>query len=93
MISISFTATLYGLISGILWSFALGFPLKNGLFYGAIIGIVAGFIFYRVQKNSTKSGNINDKEALTVTSTLMAVIFFITIAIGIIAGLINWLFF
>lgn len=93
LISISFTATLYGVISGVVWSFALGFPLKNGVIYGAIIGIVTGIIFYKIQKNSTKSGNINNQEALTVTSTLMAAIFFITILIGIVAGILNWLFF
>lgn len=93
LISTSFMALVLGAISGLVWAFALNCPIKSGLTIGGISGLVVGLIFFLFQKAATASGNLQKKEVAFASGSMMTIIFMIATAIGIVVGLIRWIFF
>ncbi|MBU1012101.1 MAG: hypothetical protein KKG99_03795 [Bacteroidetes bacterium] len=92
-ISTSLMAAILGAISGLVWAFALSCPLKSGLFYGGIIGLIVGLLFFLFQKAATSSGNLQNKEVSFASGSMMTMIFMISTVIAIVVGLVRWLFF
>jgi len=93
MIQTLFYSIVLGLISGALWAFVLGNLIKHGLIYGAIAGLIVGLLLNLVQKMATSPGNIQKKEGSFVTGSVMGLIFMASTVIGIVIGLIRWIFF
>lgn len=91
MIPTLFYGTLLGLISGSVWAFVLSVEISSGLKYGSISGLIFGFLFFFFQKAAMAPGNIQKKEAIFVASSMMTMIFLLSIAIAIITGIIRWI--
>ena len=93
IISTLLIASILGAITGLVWAFALSYPIKTGLFFGAIIGVIVGLLLSLFQKAATAPGNVQEKEAMFVSGSMMGLIFMGITAVGIIVGLIRWIFF
>jgi hypothetical protein len=92
-ISTSLMSAILGAISGLVWAFALSYPLKSGLFYGCISGLIVGFLFFLFQKAAISSGNLQNKEVSFASNSMITLIFMISTVIAIVTGLVSWLFF
>lgn len=78
--------SIYGLICGLAWSFALGLQLTKGMKMGTAIGLIIGLFLYLYAK-SAKAGGTTEREANVVTGYFSYFILFG----GIITALIAWL--
>lgn len=92
LISALFIATTLGIVSGLIWGFALNFQITSGLKIGGVSGLVVGLLFFLFQKASTDSGNLQKKEVVFASGSILGVLFMISTAIAIVAGLIKWIF-
>jgi len=79
--------TIFGIIAGLAWTFALGKNLLNGTLYGAVIGIILGVLFYLMSKAARSGGNLNKKETTVVSGSMLFMLF----VLSIIAALITWI--
>lgn len=92
-ISTSLMATILGAISGLVWAFSLSCPIKGGLLYGGISGLIVGLLFFLFQKSATSSGKLQNKEVAFVSGSWITAIFTISTVIAVVIGLVRWLFF
>ena len=89
----SIYSILFGLISGLIWSFSVGCLITNGLYYGSISGFIIGTILFISQKLATASGNLHPIEVRKLSWTIMGFLFLFSTILAIITALIRWLFF
>lgn len=83
----------YGLISGLAWSFSLGSGYATGLFYGGIIGALVGLVSFAFQRTIAARGRINHKEAAFTAGSMLSILFFASIVFAVVIGIVRWIFF
>lgn len=91
-ISTILISTILGIIAGLIWKFALNADLKTFLVNGGITGGIIGFLFALSNNQSIKSGKFQHEEASFASGGILFALFFTTIIIAIITGLIKWIF-
>ncbi|WP_417237329.1 hypothetical protein [Bizionia paragorgiae] len=79
-----------GVISGIIWKFALDFTYKNAIIYGGLIGFVIGLLFAVSNNSAIKRGKFEIKEAAFASGSLLFSLFIISSIVAAIVGLISW---
>jgi uncharacterized membrane protein len=92
-LSISFMAISLGLISGLLWSFALDNSLKSGMAYGGTIGLAIGILSSIANKNLINTGTNQTKEVVKASGSMLTGIFIISLLLAFLVGIVKWIFF
>lgn len=83
----------YGLISGMAWSFVLGSSYATGLLYGGLIGASVGLLSFGYQRTISARGRINHKEAAFTAGSMLSILFFASIVIAVVVWIVRWIFF
>ena len=88
-----FLPTFYGVISGLAWAAALRNSLLKGCYYGALIGLFAGIVFYLMGKAARFRGNVQKREATVMSGGIITIIFVLVLLFALGSWVVRLIFF